>query len=160
MAATVGRSQSYNDVEQVLNCRHTSTTATIEWTLERLMVVAYACECCCETGECCQFAFRRLHLGKFGFQAVGSSTSSGGDNKKSPQASMRCCSLWARALTLKAYLPMVPTGCCIVSGKACENQRSRAWPARMSSSWTFLSNALFSQSHTHQDAEPCNDVLV
>jgi hypothetical protein len=38
--------------------------------------------------------------------------------------------------------------------------RSERVHARMSSSWTFLSNALFSQSHTHQDAQPCNDVLV
>jgi hypothetical protein len=114
-------------------------------TLERLMVVAYACECCCETGGCNnEFAFRRLHLGKFGFQAVGSSTSSGGDNKKSPQASMRCCSLWARALTLKAYLPMVPTGCCIVSGKACENQRSLAHGLRECLAHGLFSRVLFS----------------
>ena len=94
-----------------------------------------------------------------------SSTSSGGGHKNCPQASMTCCSLWARTLTLKAYVPMVRSSS--LWSSLMSHQRyllaavsSRAWPATMSTWWTFLSSALFSQSHTHQDAEPFNDVLV
>ena len=35
-----------------------------------------------------------------------SSTSSGGGHKNCPQASMTCCSLWARALTTQTILPL------------------------------------------------------
>ena len=71
------------------------------------MVVALACECCCyqyrkqqDMERICAFDWSStdIHL------AVSSSTSSGGGHKNCPQASMTCCSLWARALTLKAYL--------------------------------------------------------
>ena len=83
------------------------------------MVVAFACECCCETGGCNnEFAFRRLHLGKFGFQAVGSSTSSGGDNKKKPTGEHEMLQPVGQGINTQSILA---AGCCIVSGMACEN---------------------------------------